>query len=114
MIPSWLILWLIGVALVASGAQSPTPAVPAVLGGLILLNAALTKGAIGAFRAYSRRIHRLLDPVVILVCVGGAVQPWFGIEASTRAVVLASAFARRASAAARSSTSDSPTSGQTQ
>jgi hypothetical protein len=90
--PFWmhqLVEYILGIALVASGAQSPTPAVPAVLGGLILLNAALTKGAIGAFRAYSRKVHRLLDPVVILVCLGGAAQPWFTVEATSRAVIAA-------------------------
>jgi hypothetical protein len=84
-----LVEYILGVALVASGAQSPTPAVPAVLGGIILLNAALTKGALGAFRAYGRKVHRLLDPIVMLVCIAGAVQPWISVEPSTRAVVLA-------------------------
>jgi hypothetical protein len=90
--PFWmhqLVEYILGVALVASGAQSPTPAVPALLGGLILLNAALTKGALGAFRAYGRKVHRVLDPVVILVCVGGAVQPWVSVESGGRAVIIA-------------------------
>jgi hypothetical protein len=90
--PFWmhqLVEYILGVALVASGAQSPTPAIPAVLGGLILLNAALTKGAIGAFRAYGRKVHRMLDPIVILVCVAGAVQPWIHVDLSSRGVVLA-------------------------
>ena len=90
--PFWmhqLVEYILGVALVASGAQSPTPAVPALLGGLILLNAALTKGALGAFRAYNRKVHRALDPVVILVCVAGALQPWVSVESSTRAVIIA-------------------------
>jgi hypothetical protein len=90
--PFWmhqLVEYILGIALVASGAQSPTPAVPAVLGGIILLNAALTKGALGAFRAYGRATHRLLDPIVMLVCIAGAVQRWITVELSTRAVVLA-------------------------
>jgi hypothetical protein len=90
--PFWmhqLVEYILGVAMVASGAQSPTPAVPAVLGGLILLNAALTKGALGAFRAYGRKVHRVLDPIVILVCVAGALQPWVSVESSTRAVIIA-------------------------
>jgi hypothetical protein len=90
--PFWmhqLVEYILGIALVASGAQSHTPAVPAVLGGLILLNAALTRGAIGAFRAYGRKVHRVLDPVVILVCVAGALQPWISVETPTRGVVLA-------------------------
>ena len=90
--PFWmhqLVEYILGVALVASGAQSPTPAVPAVLGGLIMLNAALTKGAVGAFSAYSRRVHRALDPVVIAVCILGAAQRWITVEPASRAVIVA-------------------------
>lgn len=89
--PFWmhqLVEYILGGALVGSGLQSPTATVPAVLGGLIMLNAALTKGALGAFRAYSRRVHRLFDPVVILACIAGAVQPWIDVDPTTRLIIL--------------------------
>jgi hypothetical protein len=89
--PFWmhqLVEYILGGALVGSGLQSRTPTVPAVLGGLIMLNAALTKGALGAFRAFDRRVHKLLDPVVILVCIAGAVQPVFSVDNTTRLIIL--------------------------
>ena len=76
-------------ALVASGMQSVTPLVPAVLGGLIMLNAALTKGALGAFRAYDRRLHRTLDIGIIMLSLVAVGQPWIEVDAGTRIVILA-------------------------
>ena len=46
--PFWLhqiAEYIIGIALIGSGLQSPSPAVPAVIGGLMLLNAATVDGA---------------------------------------------------------------------
>jgi hypothetical protein len=83
-----LVEYILGGALVASGLQSPTPLVPAVLGGVIMLHAAITKGALAAFRVIDRRLHRVLDPFVIGLCVVGALQPWVSVESSTRAIVL--------------------------
>jgi hypothetical protein len=89
--PFWmhqLVEYILGGALVASGLQSPTPLVPAVLGGVIMLHAAITKGALAAFRVIDRRLHRVLDPFVIGLCVVGGLQPWVSVESSTRAIVI--------------------------
>jgi hypothetical protein len=83
-----LVEYILGGALVASGLQSPTPLVPAVLGGVIMLHAAITKGALAAFRVIDRRLHRVLDPFVIGLCVVGGLQPWVSVESSTRAIVI--------------------------
>jgi hypothetical protein len=89
--PFWmhqLVEYVLGGLLVASGLQSPTPLAPSLLGGLIMLNAALTKGALGAFRAYGRGLHRVFDIIIIgfgLVLVG---QPWISIVNGTRIVML--------------------------
>lgn len=83
-----MVEYILGGALVASGLQSPTPIVPAVLGGVIMGHAAITKGALAAFRVIDRRVHRVLDPFVIGLCMVGAVQPWVSVESSTRAIVL--------------------------
>ena len=51
--PFWLhqaAEYLIGLVLVAQGLQSPTPVVPALAGGLVLVNAACVDGPLGAFR----------------------------------------------------------------
>jgi hypothetical protein len=78
--------YLIGVALVASGLQSPSPVVPAVLGGIVILNAAVVDGPLGAFRAVGRRTHRVLDVCVLVLLAAGVL--WPGVDAATRVVVL--------------------------
>ena len=109
--PFWLhqvAEYLIGLALVAMGLQSPDPLVPTVAGGLIVINAAMVDGPLGAFRAVSRRTHRTIDLVLIIGLVVAAVLPW-GVDNASRimmlivAAVLAvvwwnSAFTRRAPA----------------
>jgi len=90
--PFWmhqLVEYILGGALVASGLQSPQPLVPSVLGGLVMLNAALTKGALGAFRAYDRRLHRVLDLVIIALSLVAVGQPWISMDGGSRVVVLA-------------------------
>ena len=85
--PFWMhqiVEYILGGALVASGMQSVTPLVPAVLGGLIMLNAALTKSAIGAFRAYGRNVHRIIDIVIICLCLVAVGQPWIELDPGAR------------------------------
>ncbi len=89
--PFWmhqLVEYILGGALVASGLQSPTPLVPAALGGIIMLHSAITRGALAAFRVIDRRVHRLLDPVVIGLCAFGALQPWLSVDNGTRVIIL--------------------------
>lgn len=89
--PFWahqLVEYILGGSLVAMGLQSPTPVVPAVLGGLVMANAAVTTGALAAFRLIGRRVHRFVDPVIIAVEVVGGLQTAIEIEASTRLVVV--------------------------
>lgn len=85
--------YLIGVAFIAQGLQSPTPLVPGLLGGLVLLNTASAKGPMAAFRLFGRRTHRLLDAVLILFTIFGAVQPFVSIESGTRMIMGLMAFA---------------------
>ena len=99
--------YLVGIVIVVMGLQTVKPAIPVLAGGLVLLNAALVDGPLGAFRLFSRRGHRIADIVVIALLVLGAVAP-IGIDSTSRlilgaaAVVLAivwwnSAFENRAS-----------------
>lgn len=90
--PFWmhqLVEYILGGALIASGLQSPTPLVPAVVGGVVVLHAAITKGALAAFQMLHRSVHRVIDPVVIVLEVVAAVQPWFEVDSGTRAILLA-------------------------
>ena len=66
--PFWMhqvVEYILGGAMIAAGLQSPTPLVPSVVGGVIMLNAAITSGPLSAFRVLDRRVHRVIDIVVI-------------------------------------------------
>lgn len=81
--PFWMhqvVEYILGVVVVASGTQSPTPAVPAVLGGVLLVYAASTKSSVAAFRVLPRRIHLVGDPLMVALLVAGAVQPWIEVD----------------------------------
>lgn len=89
--PFWmhqLVEYILGGALVASGLQSPYPVMPAVLGGAIMLHAAFTRGALAAFNVIDRRIHRFIDPFIILLVIFSAIRPWAEVDEGTRVVIL--------------------------
>lgn len=88
--PFWmhqLVEYILGGALVASGLQSPQPLVPSVLGGIVLLHAAVTRGALAAFRLIDRKLHRVLDPLVIGLEIVGALQPWISVDNGSRFII---------------------------
>lgn len=90
--PFWmhqLAEYVLGAVLVGQGLQSPTPLMPSVAGGLLLANAAIARGPLGAFRGVSRSLHRVLDVVVIAAVVALAAQPWVSVEGSTRVIMVA-------------------------
>jgi len=89
--PFWmhqLVEYILGGALVASGLQSPYPVMPSLLGGIIMMHAAMTKGALAAFSVIPRQIHRFIDPVIILLVVISAIRPWAKIDEGTRVIIL--------------------------
>ena len=90
--PFWMhqiVEYLLGGALLAQGLQSPEPVAPALAGLLVLANAATVRGAaFSAFRLVSRRVHRVLDLVVIAAVVVLAVQPWIDADDGLRLVML--------------------------
>lgn len=90
--PFWLhqaVEYLLGAVLVAVGLQSPTPAVPAVVGGVVMVHAAVTRGPLSAFRLIHRGTHRVVDVGVVALEVLAAAQPWISIEGGTRVVMAA-------------------------
>jgi len=81
--PFWIhqiVEYMIGLILIAAAVQQPKPAVPAVMGLLIIINAAVTIGPAGAFRLMSRKVHRTLDIVVIVILTVSVFQPWVEVE----------------------------------
>lgn len=83
-----LVEYILGVSLVASGLQSPTPVVPSVLGGVVLLYAAATSGALSAFRLIDRRVHRVADPILVVLQIVVALMPWWEIDNATRGIIV--------------------------
>lgn len=89
--PFWLhqaAEYLLGLVLVAQGLQSPTPTIPALAGGLVLANAAIVEGPLGAFRIVSRRMHRWCDVAVIAALVIAAVLPFLDVDNTTRSLMV--------------------------
>ena len=80
--------YLIAAAFVASGLQSPEPMLPTLMGGLILLNTACSKGPLAAFRVFGRRMHRILDAALVLLTVAVALQPVVEIDGGTRGIMV--------------------------
>lgn len=76
--------YLLGLVLVGAGVQSPTPTFPVLAGGLIVVNAAVVTGPIGAFRLFSRPVHRVLDVVVVGFILAVAALPFLDIDAASR------------------------------
>ncbi len=89
--PFWmhqLVEYILGGSMVAAGLQSPTPVVPAVIGVIVMLHAAVTVAPLGAFRVISRKVHRFLDIVVIGIEVAAGAQPWIHLDSATRFLMI--------------------------
>ncbi len=90
--PFWLhqfTEYVIGFALIVFGFQDTDPVVPAVVGILVLGNAAVVRGPLGAFKFVGRKLHKWLDVVVMAALVTAAVQPWTTVSALGRLVLVA-------------------------
>ncbi len=88
--PFWMhqvVEYIIGAVFVSAGFGSPTPAVPAVLGAVVMINAAIAIGPAAAFRLVPRRVHRIIDLVVIGLVAVAVVQPWIAIDANARILI---------------------------
>ena len=89
--PFWmhqLVEYILGGSMIAAGLQSPTPAVPSVVGVIVMLHAAITVAPLGAFRVISRRVHRFGDIAVMGIEVAAGVQPWIDLDSATRFLVI--------------------------
>ena len=93
--PFWMhqvVEYLIGLVLIGASFQAPKPAVPAVMGMLIMLNTAIAKGPASAFPLVGRTVHRWLDVVVMLLLVAALFQPAFDVDSTGRLLLGAIAF----------------------
>ena len=86
-LPFWahqLAEYLIAAVLIASAWYSPEPAAQAVMGGLIMANAALTNGPVGAFSIIGRTLHKWFDVVIMVLLLVAAVQGWVDVDTTGR------------------------------
>jgi hypothetical protein len=93
--PFWihqLVEYLIGMMLIGFAFRSLEPAVPAVMGIVIILNAAVAIGGAGAFRLIPRKLHKKLDVVVMLLLLAAAFQPWISVDNTSRLLLGALSF----------------------
>jgi hypothetical protein len=80
--------YVIGIAIVSQGLQDPDPVVPSVIGTLVILNAAIVRGPLGAFRWVGRGLHRWFDVALMALMLFVAVQPWFDVSSTARGLLL--------------------------
>lgn len=93
--PFWMhqiVEYLIGIVLIGASFQAPNPAVPSLMGGLIVMNAAFARGPAAAFPLVSRRVHRWLDVVLMLMLVAAAFQPAFAVDSTGRLLLCSITF----------------------
>jgi len=93
--PFWMhqvVEYFIGLVLIGGALQTLEPAVPAVMGVVVMANTAIAKGPASAFPVTSRTQHRWLDVVVMLLLVVAAVQPFVEVDSTGRFLLGAIAF----------------------
>ena len=93
--PFWMhqiVEYLIGLVLIGAAFQAPEPAVPAVMGAVVLGNTAIARGPASAFPLVGRRLHRWLDVVVMVLLVVAAFQPFFDVDSVGRLLLCGIAF----------------------
>jgi hypothetical protein len=89
--PFWLhqaAEYLIGIAVVATAIQDPKPVVPSIVGVLVILNAAIVRGPLGAFKWFGRRVHRWIDLFLMIVILLVVFQPFADVPITGRGVML--------------------------
>ena len=88
--PFWmhqLVEYILGFALIMTSIQQPEPRIPALMGLVILLNAAIVAGPAGAFKLVPRWLHRYLDLGVIALLLLMAVQPWWEVDPTGKLIM---------------------------
>jgi hypothetical protein len=82
-----LVEYLLGAVLLSQGLQAAEPAIPSVLGALIVVNAAVAAGPLAAAPRLPRPLHRIADVVLLAGIVLGAAAPSAWVTGSTRIVL---------------------------
>ncbi len=88
--PFWMhqiVEYILAFALIMTSVQQPEPRVPALMGLVILINAAVVAGPAAAFKLVPRWLHKWLDLGVIGLLVLMAVQPWWEVDETGRLIM---------------------------
>jgi hypothetical protein len=88
-----IVEYVLGIAAIAIGAQSPDPLVASLAGVLVLLNAACTDGPLGAFRLLHRHVHHVIDIVLVVLFVVVAIVGGSRVDSMTRVTLVGIAAA---------------------
>jgi hypothetical protein len=80
--------YLIGIAVVATAIQDPEPVIPSVVGVLVILNAAVVRGPLGAFKWFGRAVHKWIDLALMILILLSVIQPFADIPIAGRGVML--------------------------
>ena len=83
-----LVEYLLGITAIATGAQTPKPIFPCIAGALMMLNAGSTHGPLAAFRLVPRKMHRIVDWVLVVLMLVGAAVGGSAIDATGRSVLI--------------------------
>lgn len=78
--------YILGVSMLVSAAQRDEPALLAIFGVLVVASAAIVDAPLGAFHWVGVRVHRLIDVVVVVGMIIGAVVSG---DMGTRGMLLA-------------------------
>lgn len=84
-----LVEYVIGASFISTAIASSTPIIPIVLGGLVLVNAAVATGPAGAFRLVHRQVHRIFDLAIMGLILLASIQPVYEVQSTTRALMIA-------------------------
>lgn len=82
-----LVEYLLGAVFISTSFGSSTPIVPAVIGGIVMINAAVAVGPGGAFSLVHRRVHKFIDVAIMVLIAVAVVQPVIDIDANSRLVM---------------------------
>ena len=68
-----IVEYIIGIGMLFLAGQSSDPAWPAIIGAVILVNAAMSDGAMSAYRVIPRQIHKFVDWLVVVGALAASV-----------------------------------------
>lgn len=68
-----IVEYIIGIGTLFLAGQSSEPVWPAIIGAVILLNAAMSDGAMSAYRVIPRKVHKVVDWVVIVAAIAASI-----------------------------------------